>query len=127
MKIELSTHKEDKNKISSYSESSFTINEQVYSTSIIISASELIAPWSANIFNDLALQHIEQLISFQPEIIIIGTGKQVNFLPEQLTSVALEKGIGMELMDSGAACRSYNLLLEEGRQVVAGLLLPGAG
>ena len=126
MKIELTLGNDDFNTISSYSEDSFTVNEHVYSTGIIISAKELIAPWPVNTFDQIVLAHIEQIIALDPEIIIIGSGIGIKFLPEEYSAIALAKDIGIEYMDSGGACRCYNLLLDEGRKVVAGLLLPGA-
>ena len=125
MKIELSTNNNDKNKISSYSNGSFTVNSQIFSNSIVISESKLLSEWAVNTFNDIATHHIEEIISYKPEIIIIGTGKSLKLLPEKFNALALSKGIGMEVMDTGAACRSYNLLVDEGRNVIAGLLLAG--
>ncbi len=126
MKIEQTANNLNLNRISSYSGSSFTVNERVYSNSILIAADKLISPWSANTFDGISLQHIEHIISFEPEIIVIGTGKNVRFLPEAYRATSLSRNIGMEFMDSGGACRCYNLLLDEGRKVVAALLLPEA-
>ena len=126
MKIELSSKKAKEKRISDYTDRTFTINNQVYSSSIIVTASGSVTTWSANRLVDITAQHIEALVLLKPEIIIIGSGKRTQFLSDQCAVVALSKGIGIESMDSGAACRCYNVLKEEGRAIVAGLLLVGA-
>ena len=92
----------------------------------IISTITNISSWPVKKFSDITAKHIADLIVLRPELIIIGSGNKARFLPDQCSFLALSNNIGIETMDSGAACRSYNLLQSDGRRIVAGLLLPGA-
>jgi len=66
---------------------------------------------------------MEQIMSLDPEIVILGTGRELHFPAESITRPLAENNIGLEIMDTGAACRSYNFLVGEGRRVVAALLM----
>lgn len=125
MKIELDSENSSSNKIISYSEDSFKLKNKLIKSNLVISKDRLIENWSVNGYQNLALQHLDQVISWQPEVILIGTGKEPSFPNQELISYVTSKNIGLEIMDTGAACRSYNLLIDEGRNVVACLFLPG--
>ncbi|MCZ6802481.1 MAG: MTH938/NDUFAF3 family protein [Proteobacteria bacterium] len=125
MKIELDSENSSSNKIISYSDDSFKLKDKIIKSNIIISKDRLIENWSVNDHGSLALQHLDQIISWQPEIIILGTGKQPGFPDLELISHVTSKNIGFETMDTGAACRIYNLLIDEGRNVGACLFLSG--
>ena len=122
MKIELDTDNPNFHKIISYSENSFQLNDKVVHSNIVISGDRLVENW---IDDDqiLATQHLDEIIAWHPEIIILGTGKALRFPEPKLISYVTSKNIGFEVMDTGAACRSYNLLVAEGRNVVACLYL----
>ncbi len=125
MKIELDSENSRSNKIISYFDDSFKLKDKLIKSNIIISKDRLIENWSVDDYQNLALQHLDQIISWQPEIILIGTGKEPSFPNLELISYVTSKNIGLEIMDTGAACRIYNLLIDEGRDVVACLFLPG--
>ncbi len=124
MKIELDSEFSTSNKIISYSDVSFTLKETQIKTNLVISKDRLIENWSVDSYQNLATQHLDQIISWQPELILIGTGMIPSFPNPELIAYAGSKNIGLEIMDTGAACRSYNLLIDEGRDVVACLFLP---
>ncbi len=124
MKINLDSENSASNKIISYSDDSFTLKNKVIKSNFVISKDNLIEHWSVESCDDLAMQHMEPIIAWQPEIILIGSGKQSGFQNFELLSYITSKNIGFEIMDTGAACRSYNLLIDEGRNVVACLFLP---
>jgi len=124
MKIELDSEFSTSNKIISYSDVSFTLKETQIKTNLVISKDRLIDNWSVDSYQNLATQHLDQFISWQPELILIGTGMIPSFPNPELIAYAGSKNIGLEIMDTGAACRSYNLLIDEGRDVVACLFLP---
>jgi uncharacterized protein len=124
MKIELDSEFSTSNKIISYSDVSFTLKETQIKTNLVISKDRLIENWSVDSYQNLATQHLDQFISWQPELILIGTGMIPSFPNPELIAYAGSKNIGLEIMDTGAACRSYNLLIDEGRDVVACLFLP---
>ena len=125
MKIELDRDISGSNIIISYSDDSFKLKDKSIKSNIIISKDRLIENYPVNDYRNLAPQHLDQIISWQPEIILLGTGKQPSFPDLDLITYVTSKNIGLEIMDTGAACRSYNLLINEGRNVVACLFLPG--
>jgi uncharacterized protein len=73
---------------------------------------------------ELVAAHFEQLLALGPELVIYGSGTRLVFPPPALARVLFERRIGLETMDSAAACRTYNVLASEGRSVVAALILP---
>ena len=112
-------------RIQSYSADSFTINNERITSGILISAKRLIPNWPPQTMADLATQHLETIIALEPEIVLFGTGKRLIFPDEMIISTITSRYIGVEFMDTGAACRSYNLLMSDDRKVVAALLLQG--
>jgi uncharacterized protein len=123
MKIELDTSTDDHYRIDAYQCGLISINGVHYTSSLIISPGKVIPDWPPTAFTDLASQHIEQIIQLKPEIIILGTGEQLYFPAPELIERIFEFEIGFEVMDTGAACRCYNLLTSEKRNVAAGLLM----
>ncbi len=123
MKIELDSEFTTSNKIISYSNDSFKLKDTLIETNLVISKDRLIENWSVDTYQNLATQHLDQIILWQPELIIIGSGTLPSFPNPELNAYVASKNIGLEIMDTGAACRSYNLLLDEGRDVVACLFL----
>ena len=123
MKIDFDPMPVDQYHIHSYQNGVITINKEQYKNSLIVSPTKLIADWPPGCFSDLAAQHIQQIISLQPEIIILGTGSQLHFPNPDLIEDIFKYDIGFEVMDTGAACRCYNLLVSEARSVAAGLLM----
>ncbi|MBI4005804.1 MAG: Mth938-like domain-containing protein [Gammaproteobacteria bacterium] len=121
--MELDSFPDGKYRIDSYKKGLISINGIKYSSSLIITPAQLIPDWPPQRFTDLATQHIEQITALAPEIIIIGTGNKICFLPPELVSLIGNLNIGVEVMDTGAACRCYNLLIGEGREVAAGLIV----
>ena len=79
--------------------------------------------WQCARFEDLTEEHFTQLAATQPELVIFGSGSKLRFAPPALMRVLMQKRIGMETMDTLAACRTYNILAGEGRQVIAALLI----
>ena len=109
--------------IRSYSDNNVEINNAVYQQSLIISNTKLIADWGVSHIEQMTHKHWSSLIEPGPEVILIGTGKSLVFPPPSSYRPAIEQGIGVEFMDSGAACRTYNILLSEDRFVIAGIIL----
>jgi uncharacterized protein len=124
MKIEIDSENSASNKIISYSDDSFTLKNKLIKSNFVISKDNLIENWSVTSYQNLALQHMDPILEWQPEVILLGTGKESGFQNYELLSYITSKNIGLEIMDTGAACRSYNLLIDEGRNVVACLFLP---
>jgi uncharacterized protein len=83
---------------------------------------ERIEPWAVARFADLAEEHFDFLAGLQPEVVLLGTGGRLRFPPPRLTAPLTRAGIGLEVMDLQAACRTYNILAAEQRTVAAALL-----
>jgi uncharacterized protein len=89
-----------------------------------------VAPWPVDRFEALAPVHFADLLALAPELVIFGSGARIRFVSPALLKPLIERRIGVETMDTAAACRTYNVLLAEGRSVVAALLFepaPAAG
>lgn len=124
MKLELDQPRTDRYHIDSYSAAEIRVNGICLTNSLVITPLQIIDNWPPRIFEEIALHHIDQIIRLQPEVMLLGTGRRLCMLSPQLTAHIQHRGIGLEVMDTGAACRCYNLLMSEGRNVAAGLLLP---
>ena len=83
----------------------------------------IIENWQVQTFEQLSEEHFELLLPFQPEILLLGTGAELRFPSPLVTKKLIEVNTGVEIMDTNAACRTYNILMEEGRNVAAALLL----
>lgn len=111
------------NLIRAYAPGRITINEQVYTRSLIVTPQEIIVDWPPVFFADLLAGHFEALAAMRPEVIVLGTGRRLQFPAPPLTRSLVEASIGLEVMDTGAACRTYNILMSDGRRVAAALLM----
>jgi uncharacterized protein len=112
-----------KNIIRAYTRGAVTVNDQVIRRSFIVTAERLITDWPPQHFAELDASHLLPLQTLKPEIVILGTGARQHFPPPRMTHPLLSRGIGVEVMDTAAACRTYNILMSEGRQVAAALLM----
>ncbi len=83
--------------------------------------------WHCSRFEDLTEEHFRQLVATQPELVIFGSGSRLRFPPPSFMQALMQKRIGIETMDTLAACRTYNVLAGEGRQVIAALLIETGG
>ena len=111
------------NLIRAYAPSRITINEEVYTTSLIVTPRQVVTAWPPVSFADLLSGHFEMIVPLGPEVVILGTGARLQFPAPSLTRSLVEAGIGIEVMDTGAACRTYNFLMSDGRRVAAALLM----
>jgi len=99
------------------------IGDERFDSSLIITPSIVINNWPPQTFTDIASHHLEQILEMKPELILLGTGRIQHFPDTELFLSIAKMNIGFEVMDTGAACRSYNILLQEGRNVAAALLM----
>lgn len=99
------------------------INEQHYSESLIVTANELITPWHPQTIQDLSSQDLAIALTQKPTILLIGTGEKLVFPAVEIYGELINQGIGVEIMDTSAACRTYNALTAENRQVMAALII----
>ncbi len=99
-----------------------TVNGVRHESSVVVTPTQVIADWAPEGFESLAASHFEFLLTLKPEIVLLGTGLRLRFPPSQLARPLAAAGIGIEIMDTQAACRTYNILVAEGRNVIAALL-----
>ncbi|MGB8517911.1 MAG: Mth938-like domain-containing protein [Gallionella sp.] len=102
---------------------SVSVNRVRYDRNIVVNAHEVREDWSVKDFDALDENHFKYFLAFQPDVILIGTGKQQRFSHPKLYRALTDKGIGVEFMDTPAACRTYNILVAEDRNVVAAIML----
>ncbi|HET8700076.1 MAG TPA: Mth938-like domain-containing protein [Nitrococcus sp.] len=110
-------------RIKGYAPGRITVNEWVIETSAIITPAKLLRDWPPNHFEELERAHIDAILDLAPEIVLLGTGQRQHFPSRTIMLSLLERGIGVEVMDTHSACRTYNILMSEGRQVAAALII----
>ena len=113
---------EGQNTFTAYGDGYVSVNAVRYSNNLIVLPERLIPDWTPDSFDTLSLADFELLATLDTEIILLGTGTQLRFpRPEFMQPlVAVQKGL--EVMDIHAACRTYNVLINEGRKVAAALI-----
>lgn len=111
--------------IQSVSKEGLQIADQWYTGPLIVSASELLTDWKARHFDDLNESRFEPVFDLGPEIVLVGTGPNQLFPAPELLMCFYRRNIGVEFMNTAAACRTFNVLVSDQRKVVAALLPPG--
>ena len=109
--------------VSGYDAGVIVVNGSPKTASFVISHQELIEDWEPAHVDELRSRHLEPVLALQPELVLIGTGETLRFPAVEHYACLIQQNIGVEIMDSTAACRTYNILLGEGRNVVAGIFL----
>ena len=122
MKLQSDPHS-GANTITGYGDGYVEINKTPYAHAVVLSSDGAISQWSAQTFDDLAAHHFSQLVDLKPELILIGTGSRQRFPKPELLKDLISAKIGFEIMDSQAACRTYNILVGEGRKVLLALIV----
>ncbi len=122
MKLHL-TQAENNNLITAYGDSFIEVNKQRYTGHLIVLPGKLVLDWSAKDFTSLTEQDFAPLVALHPEVVLLGTGDAHRFAHPKLTRPLTEAGISIEYMTTHAACRTYNILMSEGRNVAAALIL----
>jgi uncharacterized protein len=116
---------EGHNAIARHGADGVIVNGVEHRTSVVVPWAGAVQPWPLDAFDALAASHFAVLAALEPELVIFGSGKRIRFVHPALLAPLLERRIGIETMDTAAACRTYNVLLAEGRSVVAALLFEG--
>ena len=99
------------------------VNGERHEHSVAFSSGGQIQRWECASRHDLTADHFGQLVAWQPEVVVFGSGNRLQFVPPALLRPLIEAGIGVETMDTMAAARTFNILAGEGRRVVAALLI----
>jgi uncharacterized protein len=109
--------------IQRYDVGEIIIEETSYRKSLILLPDRVIEDWSPSSFSELGVDDFHQLVELGPEIVLLGTGREQCFPHPSLSQPLMQQRIGLEVMDTAAACRTYNILMAEGRQVAAALFM----
>lgn len=115
---------EGRNIIQSYGNGKFQINDKQYDHSVLVLPDQII-PWTPIDTNNLIVDDFKKVLTVGPivELLLLGCGKTTWFLPLPLRDELKEMGLVLEPMDTGAACRTFNVLLGENRRIAAALML----
>jgi len=94
-----------------------------YRESVVLTPEAVATGWAASGFEGLGEDDFARLLTHKPEVVLLGTGPAIRFPHPRLTRALTDARVGVEVMDTPAACRTYNILAAEGRNVVAALLV----
>lgn len=111
------------NTIRAYGAGELRINEASFRDAVLVSASTILLEPQIRSVLDLGAEHTARILALDPEVVLLGTGERQTFPAAAFGAKFLRAGIGFEVMDTGAACRTFNVLVGEQRRVVALLLV----
>jgi uncharacterized protein len=112
-----------RNTFTGYGPGYVAVNGVRYERGLIVLPQRIITDWPATTFDALEATHFAALAQLGVEIVLLGTGAALQFPRPELTRPVIDAKIGLEVMDSSAACRTYNILMDEQREVAAALLI----
>jgi uncharacterized protein len=110
------------NMFTAYGDGYVAVNHEKHHANLILLPESIVTTWTSANFDSLAESDMQKLLELGTEIILLGTGNRLRFPPGKLLRPFAPAGIGLEVMDLQAACRTYNILAAEGRKVAAALL-----
>jgi uncharacterized protein len=113
------------NTITAYGLDYIEINRVRHANAVIVAADGPVHDWKVDSLERLRAEDFVPVLALDPELVLVGTGAAHRFLAPALLRPLIERGVGFEFMDTAAACRTFNILMGEGRHVVAALLPPG--
>jgi uncharacterized protein len=109
--------------VTGYDRTGVEINAQRFDYSVLVMPEVAPRPWPVTQFDDLKAELFEQIAADRPDVVILGTGERQRFVHPKLVTSLTSQRIGVECMDSHAACRTYNILMGEGRKVTLALII----
>lgn len=109
--------------VTGYFDGGVEINAAPFTTSVTVMPETPPRPWPVASFEDLSEAHFEAIAQEAPDVVILGTGARQRFVHPRLVAALSARRIGVECMDNQAACRTYNILMGEGRKVTLALIL----
>ncbi len=108
--------------VKAYEPGCIQINKEKYLQSLLLMPGQLITDWSVSTAEAITSEDIRVLAEYAPQVLLLGTGQEHKFLHPKVLAPLMELRIGYEVMSTSAACRTYNVLLSEGRKVLAALI-----
>jgi len=109
--------------VRSISERGIRVSDDYYNSPFILSGQQLVSEWNVTTIEDINESNLQVIFDMQPEVVLVGTGETQVFLPVHVQGLFFRRSIGFEVMTTDAACRTFNILVAEGRHVVAALLI----
>lgn len=109
--------------VTAYGDAHVAVGDRVLARSLLLLPDRIDETWGPDDFTALALPHLEALVALPCDVLLLGTGRRQRFPPPALLRPLIEAGRSVEIMDTGAACRTYNILVAEGRAVAAALIV----
>ncbi len=113
----------NRHRITAYSADTITINEEVYRQSLVMTATNIHCPWPVTSLEQLGPENLAPIFESKPVVVLLGTGEKQLFPPAKIFALFGQQGIGLEVMDNGALCRTFNILVAEDRDVTAAIIL----
>jgi len=111
------------NLIRGYGPGQLRVGERTHTSSVILTATTIIEDWRPASVQDLTAADLEPVLGLAAEVVLLGTGAHQQFPDSAILRILYEQRIGVEIMDTSAACRTYNVLVSEGRSVAAALIV----
>ena len=108
--------------IDAYGPGRFRISGQAYEQAVLVFPDE-VRIWAVSALDQIDAESLALAVEKQVEVLLVGTGPKMQLLPAAVKQALRTQGVGVDVMDTGAACRTYNILMAEGRRVAAALLL----
>lgn len=109
--------------IRAYERGRITVNEEVLTRSFVLTPERLLRDWPPQSAAELAAEHFELVAALEPEVVLLGSGARLRWPAAAVIAPLTRRSIAVEVMDTGAACRSYSILQSEQRRVAAALLM----
>ena len=108
--------------ISGYNPGEIIVNGTAYRESLILSPQSIHCPWSVLSIDELGELDLQPVIDLKPRVVLLGTGEYQIFPDARIFGLFGQRGIGLEVMNNGALCRTFNILVAEDREVVAAII-----
>ena len=108
--------------IRSIGDQGIRVNDDYYAGAVIVTAEKVMPEWAVDSVDGIDKASLRPIFELDPEVVLIGTGARQVFLPPEIQMLFYRRGIGFEVMSTDAACRTFNVLVSEGRHVAAALL-----
>jgi len=113
----------EKNHIRAYEPGAILLRDRTINSHIIISAEQIIEDWQPAALDELSIADFAPALALKPDVILFGTGIRQRFPSIHLTTEIMRQGVAIEIMDTHAACSTFNVLINEHRAAVAALLI----
>jgi uncharacterized protein len=113
----------NRHRITAYDADTISVNDDIYRQSLVMTADSILCPWPVSSLQHLNPENLAPIFESKPTVVLLGTGERQMFPEAKIFALFGEQGIGLEVMDNGALCRTFNILVAEDRDVTAAVIL----